>query len=358
MSAEATGAPPLAAGAALAPVLFHAHGIAEHDFSSLTAADLPLLEAEAARRGVDLVPTIFLRRSWLDPFAATLTAYGERRAELPHILGFAIEGPMLGPEGGTPRAASWIPTVSEWRRLAALGDVGLRYVVIAPDAMDLDAPLRPGFRFRDLVESFYEHGVKVALGHFRRDDPQRSAERVRALVAFVHERADRSRFAVLTDHLFNDMPRNFRHSWRGPDRADRDRELAAFLATPWRDDLLPALLGAVPAALLETAREGGLTPCLNFDGEHVDLAICERTLAYVGAGNLIAISDHIECDTMAGEDLHPMDGSSLWLREDDVVAAGSSGLDVQIANMRAIGMTAAQIALVLSDNPRQALTRV
>ncbi len=70
-----------------------------------------------------------------------------------------MEGPLLGPEGGIPRAGSWLPTVDEWRTIAGLGHVGLRYVVMAPDAIGLHDMLRPGFSFADLIEMLYESGV-------------------------------------------------------------------------------------------------------------------------------------------------------------------------------------------------------
>lgn len=94
---------------------------------------------------------------------------------------------------------------------------------------------------------------------------------------------------------------------------------------------------------------------MNFDGAHVDLAVCQRTVEYLAPERLIAITDHTEVPGMAGEALHRLDGSTLWMREDDVVAAGSLGIEAQIANMREIGMSDVSIALVVSVNPRQAL---
>jgi N-acetylglucosamine-6-phosphate deacetylase len=341
------------------PVLFHGHGIDAHDFSALTPGELPRVNEQGARRGIDLVPTIFLRRSWLGQLLALLEAYAGAADAFPHILGFSIEGPLLGPEGGTPRAASWLPTLSEWRRIAALGSNGLRYLVLAPDAMELDDPLGPGYRFADLVEELYAHDVRIALGHFRHDHPQRSAERAERLIDFVHELAGEAPSNVLTDHLFNDMPRAFRHVWRGEPAATRDAEVAEFLACPWESEELAELLGPVPATLLEAARRERLLPCLNFDGAHVDLDICRRTVSYVGAGGIIAITDHVEGAHMAGEPLHRQPDSSLWLRDDEVVAAGSCELDAHIANMRAIGMQEEEIFLVTCENPRRALaTRV
>lgn len=337
------------------PVLFHGHGIGGYDFSALAPEQLPDVNEQAARRGIDIVPTIFLRRDWLGQLLRLLAAHAAAPEACPHVLGFAIEGPLLGPEGGTPRNASWMPTASEWRRIAGLGARGLRYLVLAPDAMELEDRVGGGMRLADLVESLYEHDVKIALGHFRHDQPQRSAERAERLIDFVHALAGEAQSNVLTDHLFNDMPRAFRHVWRGEPATTRDAEAARFLARSWEPGELAELLGPVPATLLNAARRGRLLPCLNFDGAHVDLGICRRTVSYVGADGIIAITDHVEAAQMAGELLHRMAESSLWLRDDDVVAAGSCELDAHIANMRSIGMDEDEIRRVTCENPRRAL---
>jgi N-acetylglucosamine-6-phosphate deacetylase len=151
------------------------------------------------------------------------------------------------------------------------------------------------------------------------------------------------------------MPRSFTHSWRGERAFVREVELREFLKVPWEVDSLVALLGPVPGALLDAARDRDLLPCMNFDGAHVHLEICRRTVEYVGPNNLIAITDHIELGSMAGERLHQVEDSSLWYREDDVVAAGSLGIEAQIRNMRSIGIADADIAMLTSDNPRRAL---
>jgi N-acetylglucosamine-6-phosphate deacetylase len=346
-------APPERPSPDMVPVLFHVHGIGEYDFSSLAPGQLAGVQAEATRRAIEVVPTIFLRREWLDSCQALLARYAADAPLLPNILGFAIEGPLLGPEGGTPRAAAWSPSVDEWKRIAALGRLGLRYLVLAPDAMALDDRLRPGFRFADLVALLHDNGINVALGHFLRGDPDRSADRALGLIAYANALGGSRTANVLTDHLYNDMPRSFTHAWRGPDRERRDAELGEFLKRPWHEAGLRELLGAVPAALLIAARNRELLPCLNFDGAHVDLEICRRTVDFAGAENLIAITDHTECASMAGESLRRVDRSTLWYREDDVVAAGSQGVELQIRNLRAIGMTPHEVSLVLSANPRR-----
>jgi N-acetylglucosamine-6-phosphate deacetylase len=333
------------------PVLFHVHGIGEHDFSSMRPGDLESVQAEAASRSVDIVPTIFLRQDWLAPCEALLARYDEELDRFPNILGFAIEGPLLGPAGGTPRSAAWMPSVAEWQRIGGLGKRGLRYVVLAPDAMETSEAIASGFRLIDLVEVFSENGVRIALGHFERVNPERSADRALGLIDAIHERAGSSRFNVLTDHLYNDMPRDFMHAWRGEAEVRRDSEVREFLQTPWAAGDLADLLGPVPAALLEAAREGRLLPCMNFDGHHVDLAVCRRTVEYLGAESLIAITDHTETHSMAGEDLHSPTDASLWYRDDEIVAAGRKDLAWQVENMRQIGLDEAGIHSMTTRNP-------
>jgi N-acetylglucosamine-6-phosphate deacetylase len=337
------------------PVLFHVHGIGEHDFSSLRPEDLESVQLEAKAGGIDIVPTIFLRREWLAPCETLLGSYNQAAEQFPNILGFAIEGPLLGPSGGTPRSASWMPSVAEWKRIASLGRAGLRYLVLAPDTMETEDMIAPGFRLVDLIEALSENGVRIALGHFERSDPKRSADRASRLIDTVQDTIGCSPFNILTDHLYNDMPRNFVHAWRGEAQARRDIELEEFLQVPWRPDNLMELLGPVPAVLLEAARNGRLLPCLNFDGFHVDLAVCQRTAEYVGAGSLIAITDHTETFSMAGEELHSDQDSSLWYRDDEVVAAGSKGLEWQIENMRRIGLTEPAIFSMTTENPHRVI---
>ncbi|MFJ9440238.1 hypothetical protein, partial [Bacillus mobilis] len=232
--------------------LYHFHGLGEVDFSDMSAADLPMLEKLSEERGLEIVPTVYLRRPALGSFEELVQAYGAYRAQVPgtRIRGFAVEGPMLGPEGGIPRAGVWTPTVQEWQRLAALGAHGLRYIVMAPDAMELDEEIASGFTFGDLLAGFYDHGCRVALGHFHRDAPERSARRMRAVIDFLHARYESSPYLILTDHLYNDMPRNFRHAYRSAEeRALRAAQLPALLDRPWTREGLAGLLGPVPAQM-------------------------------------------------------------------------------------------------------------
>jgi N-acetylglucosamine-6-phosphate deacetylase len=337
--------------------LYHFHGLAEVDFSEMSEADLPTLETLSEERGLEILPTVYLRRSALEAFESLVTAYGKYRADVPgtRIRGFAVEGPLLGPEGGIPRAGVWAPTVDEWRRLASLGAHGLRYIVIAPDAMELEDEIAPGFTFADLLVSFYDNGCRVALGHFHRDAPERSARRMRSVIDFLHSRYESSPYLILTDHLYNDMPRNFRHAYRTAEEiALRDEELPAIIDRPWSRDVLAHLLGPVPAEMIHAAEEGKLFPCINFDGHHVDMEVARKTVEYLGADKMIALTDHTEIASMAQEPLTD-DGWLLWRRDDGKVAAGQSGPDRQRKNMASIGLSEQQIDQMFWDNPRAAI---
>lgn len=337
--------------------LYHFHGLGHIDFSEMSPADLPALEALAEEQDLEILPTVYLRRPALASFEALVRAYGEYRQERPgtRVRGFAVEGPMLGPEGGIPHAGVWTPTAEEWLRLSELGKHGLRYIVMAPDAMDLEEPIAPGFTFADLLLAFYDNGCRVALGHFYRDDPERSARRLRQVIEFLHSRYESSSYLILTDHLYNDMPRVFRHAFRTPEeQAVREEELRPFLDKEWNRDNLPEILGPVPATMIAAAQDQLLFPCINFDGYHVDLAIVEKTVRYLGTDKMIVLTDHTDVATMAREELTD-DGSLLWRRSDGKVAAGMSGPVRQRANMVSIGLTEKEIEQIFWENPKAAV---
>lgn len=341
----------------MATLLYHFHGLGDIDFSSMRPEELPQLEAIANGADLEIVPTIYLRRDRLSLLEELLSSYAELASlgRVPSIAGFAVEGPLLGPQGGIPRAGKWRPTSNEWLRLAALGRQGLKYVVIAPDAMELTSEIGDGLTFGALVGAFYDLGARLALGHFHHDAPERSAARMRAFLNYVHDCYQPSPYLVLTDHLYNDMPRNFRHAWRTTaDVGERKRELARVLGDWSRADLHD-LLGPVPATMLESAMTGLLMPCINFDGVHVDLAVVRQTVEWLGCERLIALTDHTDVLSMAGETLTRDPDNGLLLRDDGAVAAGSSGPDRHRANMRAIGMSEEDIQAVFWKNPRRAI---
>lgn len=338
--------------------LYHFHGIDGFDFSDLSPGDLPAVQEAAAGRGYGILPTVYLRRENLPRLVGVMKEYDRLIQDdaVPNIAGFAIEGPLLGPQGGIPRTGRWYPTAREWADIAALGPLGLRYIVMAPDAMALDERIDGGPTFAELLVSFYSQGLRIAVGHYHRDAPERSARRLREVLDFLHSRYESSPYLVLTDHLYNDTPRNFVHAWRTPqDRARRDEELRRALEPDWNETDLRQLLGPVPAQMLSAARQSLLFPCLNFDGYHVDLEICRRTVDYLGVERLVALTDHTEVATMAQEPLTRNDDNTLWLRDDGAVAAGSSGYEQQRRNMLSIGLDEAAVQRLFMTNPVAAL---
>ncbi|MFJ9085814.1 hypothetical protein ACIRL3_25665 [Streptomyces sp. NPDC102384] len=338
--------------------LYHFHGIDDFDFSSISPGDLPRIQKAAASREYGILPTVYLRRENLPKLVEVLQEYHQLAQEeaVSNIAGFAIEGPLLGPQGGIPRAGRWYPSAKEWDVIASLGPLGLRYIVMAPDAMALDERIDDGPTYGDLLISFYEQGLRIAVGHFHRHAPERSATRLRNVLEFLHGRYKSSPYLVLTDHLYNDTPRNFKHSWRTPEeRIHRDAELHRVLACDWNNTDLRELLGPVPAEMLRSARESLLYPCINFDGYHVDLEICRRTVDYLGADRLIALTDHTEVATMAQEPLTRSDHNPLWLRDDGAVAAGSSGYGQQRENILSIGLDDSAIQRMFVTNPVAAI---
>ncbi|GAB3136950.1 hypothetical protein GCM10027290_01790 [Micromonospora sonneratiae] len=338
--------------------LYHFHGLGKYDFSSMSPEDLESLQQLAAARDVEILPTVYLRREALPALRELVQRYGVLAAEgaVPNIAGFAIEGPLLGPDGGIPRRGRWYPTADEWTQIADLGPHGLRYVVMAPDGAALDEVLDDGMTFADLLDRCYDNGVRIAIGHFHRNDPERSARRVDEVLDYLHSRYESSPNLVLTDHLYNDMPRNFVHAWRTEvARTRRPEQLAAVVGPTWTRHNIGELLGPVPAAVLNAALDGRLMPCLNFDGRHVDLAISRRTVDFLGCERLIALTDHTEVNVMAGEVLSQDSYSRLRLRDDGAVAAGSSGYEQQRENMLSIGMAHDQIDQIFYRNPKAAI---
>jgi N-acetylglucosamine-6-phosphate deacetylase len=338
--------------------LYHFHGLGGFDFSDIEPQQLTVVQAAAQERDYEILPTVYLRRENLSRLVEVLKEYHrlEEAGAVPNIAGFAIEGPLLGPRGGIPRAGRWFPNRQEWETIADLGPLGMKYIVIAPDAMELSGDVDDGMSFGDLLRRFYDSEMRIALGHFHRDAPEQSAARLRKVLKFLHGQYESSPFLVLTDHLYNDTPRKFVHAWRTPaERERRSAELKPVLDADWDAGHLDALLGPVPAVMLQAARDDLLFPCLNFDGHHVDLEICRKTVDHLGSDRLIALTDHTEVDSMAKETLHRDEHSPLWLRDDGAVAAGSSGYEQQRVNMLEIGIDETQIDQMFVANPRRAI---
>lgn len=337
-------------------VLFHTHGLEGFDFSDLNEIDLDAVNELARRRNVLLCPTIYLTEDRLSHFERLLRAFKQQARRFDRIVGWALEGPVLGSKGGTPAGATWRPTAMQWRQMAGWFDFDLKYIVMAPDILALDDRVDDDMRFADLITLIYESGGRIALGHFEGNNAAESARQLEAVLSHIEAHFEASPYLVLTDHLFNDMPRAFKHAFRTPgEKAERRAELARLADNGWRPASLDDLLGPVPAAMLRAAKAKRLTPSLNFDGGHVDLEICRQVVAFLGANRLIAITDHTELLSLGGEVLRLDAETRLLYRSDGVLAASSVTHEDQRVNMRGIGMSDEAILAVQHDVPYEAL---
>ncbi|MEV8388605.1 MULTISPECIES: hypothetical protein [unclassified Streptomyces] len=330
------------------PVEVHCHGFGDVDFSDFRKVDLARLDAWCASEQVLALPTMYLRRDKLTEFEAFVRRYDAMRKDglLPHIPGIALEGPLLASHGGTPAQTVWAPNRAEWSRLAALGDFGLMYTVMSPDAF------RPGSTLHDTKEAretgfewilpeLLAHGVRPALGHFTRNDPRGSA----ALAQEMVDIAWKSEFGgsgarIVTDHLFNDMPLTIKHAFRSSAaRRDRDRVIASYNLPSWNLHELDRIVGPVPATIMREAARGRVAACINFDGEHVDLAIATRAVQLMGITNSMMMTDRCDSARLGGQDLHRTDENGLWYQEAGIVAAGSQPLARQMNNALGQGLS-------------------
>lgn len=343
------------------PIDFHCHGVGRFDFTEITELALQDLEESLRKKNIASILTLYLPRSNFDDFIKLLDKYneGQKQNKYPHIAGFALEGPLLGSFGGTPKKTLWPLTKRQWQKLASYGNKGLKYVIFSPDAElpksnapkdDLDVP--PD----DLIwitDTLLKGGVLPALGHFYKTNPKKSAEATQAILNFIEKSG---KGPIVTDHLYNDMPLNFKNAWRTTEqKKHRDEELAAIHLENWSLDTLEENVGIVPATLIRAALKGLVKLCLNFDGEHVDLAIVKKTVELVGAENIMVMTDSIESKVLAGRYLHKHKGTTLLYQEDDIVAAGSQNMAKQIKNMRKIGLTDEQIRKITFEVPADIL---
>ena len=333
------------------PVEFHCHGVGTYDFSNFDHVSLDKVNAIAASEGIYCVISLFLPQGKFDRFPEFVAEYaeGRERGELDHLLGIALEGPLLGSVGGTPQKGSWLPTEKQWLQLAALGPLGLRYIVLSPDALLPSSPLsrlvtkeHPDIDW--IVDALVDVQILPAVGHFQKAAPRESGACVERVLDSVYAGREGQRHLVLTDHLFNDMPRNIKHAWRGSRASEtREAELQELRLEEWTLENADQMLGEVPAVLMRAAHEGRLAICMNFDGEHVDLEICRRVVELVKPQNVIAMTDRVDADRLGGDRLIRPHDSSLWYQDDGVVAAGSTAIDRQIEHIRSLGFSEADL---------------
>ncbi len=334
------------------PVEVHCHGLGKVDFSNFAEIDLFEVDKHAASEGLLCIPTLYLRQERLDGFVEFMRGFAALKADgqLPFVPAIALEGPLVASFGGTPASSVWAPSKEEWEKLASCGPLGLVYIMLSPDALQSSSYLAAQFTpdhpsLEWIVTRLVESGVRPALGHFAKEDPQLGADCVEEVLATAEAaECPHSGVRVVTDHLFNEMPLLIKHAFRtSKARANRDALLAGYDLPSWNLADLHEQVGPVPAAIMRGAHAGRIAACLNFDGEHVDFAIAKRAIEIVGPQNMMLMTDRSDVARLAGQDLHQEPGSDLWYQEKGVVAAGTQPIDQQIANVRALGVAEADI---------------
>lgn len=329
---------------------FHCHGIGRFDFTEIQELDLPEIENILSARKRQSILTLYLPKPNFEHFLDLMETFhqGKKAGKFTHIAGISVEGPMLASHGGTPEEGVWLPSKENWCQLAACGKKGLIYVVLSPDAelaewvraSDPSAPRSVTW----IAETLLDGGVLPAPGHFTKVDPAASALVLQSIFDVV---ADWGQGYTVTDHLFNDMPHNFKHSWRTPEeKIRREEEIKALKLDNWNLNNLVEKLGPVPAVMVRNAHKGLVKICQNCDGEHVDLAIVKKAVELVGAENMVMMTDSIESKKLAGRNLSMKEDSTLLYQNEGIVAAGSQNVLHQIENMFSIGLTLKEVEMI------------
>lgn len=330
------------------PIEFHCHGISDFDFSRFDPAVIEPIERHLETIGCRCVLTGFLPRDRIARFRdfCTELAAQKRAGAVNHIIGVALEGPALSSIGGTADDGNWLPTQAEWEAIATDNPV-LEYVVLSPDMLH---PASPLLRHRTaatpevdwIMALFAATGVAPSIGHVLHTAPGATARAIRDMVeAYVDAPTTLPRRAVVTDHLFNDMPKRFKHAWRSrSEKNSRDVEVQQLRIEEWQRENVVSVLGEVPGTILQLAFAGLVVPSLNFDGDHVDLAICRKVVDLVGADRLIAMTDLVAASRMlCGKTLSMSFENTLMYQDGGIVAAGSQGIFRQMTNIRATGVS-------------------
>ncbi len=341
---------------------FHCHGIGRFDFTEIPQIELQEIEQMLASREQQSILTLYLPKPNFYDFLKLMDVFAEEKAagKLPHIAGIGLEGPLLASHGGTPESGVWMPNKSHWKQLASCGKKGLIYVILSPDwrfdqheqSNSLDTPAHS---VAWVAETLLEGGVLPAPGHFTKTNPLGSARSLQSIFDVV---ADWGVMPTITDHLFNDMPLNFRHVWRGKEeQLKREADLKWISPESWTLDNLGEFLGPVPATMIRNARKGIVKLCQNFDGEHVDLAIVKKAVELAGAENMLLMTDTVESKRLGGQALHLKSDSGLLYQDKGIVAAGTRGAFYQINNMLNMGLTALQIELITDAVPSALLKK-
>lgn len=328
---------------------FHCHGIGRFDFTEILQLDLIEIERILRERCQHCILTMYLPKQNFEDFLNLMERFhsGKQRGDFTHIKGIGLEGPLLASHGGTPEVGVWMPGKSHWKALANCGSKGLTYIILSPDAQQHGSnfPYDPDYpSITWITETLLTGGVLPAPGHFTKTDPVGSAQSLQLMFDVV---SAWGYGPTVTDHLYNDMPHNFKHAWRTPrEKTQRDQEIKMLDLEHWNLNSLEDQLGIVPAVIIKNARKGLVKVCQNFDGEHVDLEIVKKTVELLGAENMLMMTDSIESHCLAGRKLQMHDGSSLLYQDEGIVAAGSQGIDRQIQNMISMGLSNHQIELI------------
>ncbi|WP_322864823.1 hypothetical protein U5922_000705 (plasmid) [Aquicoccus sp. G2-2] len=340
----------------LLPVDFHCHGIGKFDFGRPKDFDLKKMNKILEIEGIRAVLTLSLPEGGITELEELLYTFskGSQKGRFGNILGLSVEGPVLAKVGGTPKAGAWNPTKSEWLQIAKLGKSGLLYMVISPGMDVFDGEEYPEDTFW-IMAKLLENGVMPALGHFgdlNQEDVAVEIDRI-CDYALATETGP-----IITDHLFNDMPLNFVHSWRSDkDRSKRaaELELQSGIFKPGID--LSTAMGIIPATLISNAKRGALKVCLNFDGDHVDIEVCKNTVKLVGAENVLLMTDRISSKIFGGHRVSQNAENSLLYQEDGIVAGGSQSVINQLGNMLKVGISGDEVYRITFQNPYDLLIR-
>ncbi len=346
------------------PVEYHCHGIGRFDFSEFDTAQLYEIDAYLRKVGVYCVLTGFLPIDNIGRFEDFIFSFNqEKRAGLlPNILGVSLEGPLLSSVGGTPQKGTWAPSRRQWEQLVRYAGDYLPYIVLSPDALleggcFHDTVSQPGYPTLEwVIELLLEHNIRPSLGHFQKTNPVISLRSVNTVLDIVERKGTRLRGApVITDHLFNDMPLSFKHAWRTPeDRITREQDLIGLDLDSLSIYNVDEKLGVVPGAIIKAAKNGLIVPSINFDGDHVDIAVSRHMVNFIGSGSIIAMTDNASLTRqLCGRILSKKNFNSLLYQEDDIVAAGTQNIIKQIDKLRVAGISDRQIWDMVSFVPHK-----
>ncbi len=336
------------------PVEYHCHGIGRFDFSEFDAAQLYEIDAYLKKLGVYCVLTGFLPIDNLGRFESFLFSFNQEKKAglLTNILGVALEGPLLSSVGGTPQKGTWAPSKKQWEQLVRYAGDYLPYIVLSPDALleggcfyaTVSGPGYPSLEW--IIELLLEHGIRPSLGHFQKLNAKISLNSIHRVMDIAEKKGHRfDGAAIITDHLFNDMPLSFKHAWRTPEeRTRREADLAALDIESLTVDNIDEKLGMVPGAIIKAARNGLIIPSINFDGDHVDITISRHMVDFIGSESIIAMTDNASLTRqLCGKTLSAKSFNSLLYQEDDIVAAGTQNIIRQTDKMLGVGISGKQL---------------